>query len=448
MTTTYTTHFKFSVPDFITEPWHTALQTTFSEIDAAMFLAFVEGGATPWANSHAYTVGTIVYDTTDGTLWRCAVAHTSAATPTTFVTDRTAHPTYWTSIYATAISPVAGQFVDSIDASGTPHLSTPSFLELDDIVTGVSPAAFDGIITKQITVDQYGRLTAVNPASVLLTGTPPAADWLIASDATNTASWHKYIPVLVAPLTLYVRTGGSDSNTGLVDDNAHAFLTIQKAVDVLSSYNTNQLNHKIKVADGTYAASVTLKSFIGGGTITIEGNTTTPANVIISPAAASCFVASSTIGAWVIDGVKVVAAGSGTSGLLATGRPTNLTVNRINFGACNLNQVSMINGAAVTFIANYTISGAAAAHWGVASQGQIVAAGKTITISGTPAFSTAFATCSQVGLMVVSGNTFSGSATGARYSSITNAVIDTAGGGATYLPGDTGGSTGTGGQYV
>src|SRR5436190_8444238 len=50
-----------------------------------------------WTNSHAYAVdGTIAYDPADGTAWLVAVAHTSAASPTTFSVDRAAHPTYWT----------------------------------------------------------------------------------------------------------------------------------------------------------------------------------------------------------------------------------------------------------------------------------------------------------------------------------------------------------------
>jgi len=51
-----------------------------------------------WANSTAYTVGTIAVDAvaTPVTYWECEVAHTSAASPTTFAADRAAHATYWT----------------------------------------------------------------------------------------------------------------------------------------------------------------------------------------------------------------------------------------------------------------------------------------------------------------------------------------------------------------
>jgi hypothetical protein len=52
-----------------------------------------------WANNTAYTVGTKRTDATDGSMWNCAVAHTSAAAGT-FAADRAAHPTFWTATTA------------------------------------------------------------------------------------------------------------------------------------------------------------------------------------------------------------------------------------------------------------------------------------------------------------------------------------------------------------
>lgn len=74
--------------------------------------------------------------------------------------------------------------------------------------------------------------------------------------------------------------------------------------------------------------------------------------------------------------------------------------------------------------------------------------GITVTLSGTPAFSVAFATASRAGVVQVNANTYSGSATGTRYAASTNGVIFTnTGGSATYLPGNGAGTTATGGQY-
>ena len=52
------------------------------------------------------------------------------------------------------------------------------------------------------------------------------------------------------------------------------------------------------------------------------------------------------------------------------------------------------------------------------------------------------------GLMVLASDTFSGSATGTRYLVGINGTINTAGGGASYIPGNAAGSAATGGQYV
>jgi len=48
-----------------------------------------------WANATAYAAADLAKDTVGSTYWVCAVAHTSAAGPTTFAEDRAAHPTYW-----------------------------------------------------------------------------------------------------------------------------------------------------------------------------------------------------------------------------------------------------------------------------------------------------------------------------------------------------------------
>lgn len=48
-----------------------------------------------WTNATPYAKADLALDTADTTYWVCAVAHTSAAAPTTFAQDRAANPTYW-----------------------------------------------------------------------------------------------------------------------------------------------------------------------------------------------------------------------------------------------------------------------------------------------------------------------------------------------------------------
>lgn len=120
MTVSYTPHFHFTIPDFDQEPWHALLEDTIRALDSAIHDALIAGGATNWANSTVYAVGHIVLDNTNGSLWVCAVAHTSPASPTTFLSFRTANPTYWNAsatipqqkgTWLTATAYIPGDFV-------------------------------------------------------------------------------------------------------------------------------------------------------------------------------------------------------------------------------------------------------------------------------------------------------------------------------------------------
>ena len=71
----------------------------------------------------------------------------------------------------------------------------------------------------------------------------------------------------------------------------------------------------------------------------------------------------------------------------------------------------------------------------------------TVTLSGSPAFSGAYAIAQSLAMIELGASTFSGSASGARYVVVRNAVLSVSGGGASYLPGSTAGSAGTGGYY-
>jgi hypothetical protein len=88
--------------------------------------------------------------------------------------------------------------------------------------------------------------------------------------------------ILTADKDYYVRTDGSDSNDGSANDSSHAFLTIQKAIDTAAALDLSIYDVTIHVADGTYTITslIDLKAAVGAGQIIIEGNTTTPSNVV------------------------------------------------------------------------------------------------------------------------------------------------------------------------
>lgn len=246
---------------------------------------------------------------------------------------------------------------------------------------------------------------------------------------------------LTANRTYYVRTDGSDSNTGLVDSASGAFLTIQKAVDVTATLDMSIYDVTIDIGNGTYAEQVTLKQCVGAGTVYIVGDTTTPANVVVSGATA--FSADNIKTLYNIQGVKGTGAGSfilAQNGAL------------VDFGnvdiANTVQQLRCTDNASLRCVANYTISAGGTHHWVSVGGGVFRVQIKTIALIGTPAYSSQFASLDVGGLMIVNGNTFSGSATGTRYLVNSNSVLSTSGGGANYLPGNVAGSVTTGGQYL
>jgi len=285
-----------------------------------------------------------------------------------------------------------------------------------------------------------------------------AADLLIAPsegailiyDATS-SRWRLLSPRanmrerLTAGRSYYVRSDGSDSNNGRANTAAGAFLTIQKAIDTAAALDLSIYGVTINVADGTYTGAISLKSYVGVGPISIVGNLGAPANVVISTTGASCITGTQVRGPYSISGLKLVANTPGYNGITLS-QGAQLSYANVEFGVATI-QLSVTMGAVAVAAGDTTVSGNANIHWYATSGGMIQDAGKTITLTGTPAFAQAFAWAQQHGRLVVNGNTFSGAATGTRYYADTLALIDTVGGGASYLPGNAAGSTATGAVY-
>ena len=110
---------------------------------------------------------------------------------------------------------------------------------------------------------------------------------------------------LTANRTYYVRTDGSNSNTGLADNAGGAFLTIQKAMDVIAALDLSIYNVTVNVRAGTYTAGLVLATIIGAGTVSFIGDETTPSNVHIDVASSSAVSSGTAMGAFVIAGFKL-----------------------------------------------------------------------------------------------------------------------------------------------
>jgi hypothetical protein len=348
-------------------------------------------------------------------------------------------------------SAVSGANVD--DALETLAADIPTTEELQDLVGAmVSGGTESGI---SVTYDDTNaRLNFV----VTTASTSAAGIAELATDAEAQAGTSASLVVtpaglraatrekLLADRTYYVRTNGSDSNDGLANTAGGAFLTIQKGVDITSGLDFNGHTVLIQVADGAYTAGALIQRMVGmgAGNLIIQGNTTTPANCTITVAGGNCF--------HLQGGGKVLIYGftlsTTTSGwCLYSEAFSNMFFNYMRFGVAGVGHMAAVDGGKIQALGNYTITGNATYHWYSEALSIIRAAGITITLSGTRAF-TVFANCSTGAIIYCFSNTFSGSATGQRYSATLNGIIHTLGGGATYLPGNAGGGVATQGQYV
>jgi hypothetical protein len=254
--------------------------------------------------------------------------------------------------------------------------------------------------------------------------------------------------VLTAERTYYVRTDGNDSNTGLGDSAGGAFLTIQKAIDVVCSLDCSIYRAKIVLGNGTHDGSVELKSYIGSvpPRITGELRTAVVTNSGISLGSGGATIYAVNCGAWTLEGFELR---GGHHGLYAAGSLTYVHL-RHNFalGACGHTQLLAHNGAYVGHGeqdgSGHKIVGSAENHvW--CTSGGLVWFRWGVTLEGTPNFSEAFVNCRHAGIVHVGESSYTGSATGKRYDVQTNGTVY--GNGATGLPGNVAGTVDSTGVY-
>ncbi|MBR0871210.1 hypothetical protein JQ633_12635 [Bradyrhizobium tropiciagri] len=265
-------------------------------------------------------------------------------------------------------------------------------------------------------------------------------------------------PAIAANQTYYVNaaTGSDTANDGRTVGTP--FASIQKALDVMSTFDNNGFSVTIIVANGTYSP-VILPRITGSGICTIIGNILNSALCVVSGAGTS-FAGNAGIGTYRIQGFKCVS--SGGDGVFADGAGCNLFLSYMEYGACAgpAHIVSqrggqiVIEGPGQGMAGAYTkISGSCPAHM-IAINGTIDVRSQALTITTPVTFSSVFANSNRLGLIfsgegvIYSSVTNPGNVTGMRYSVSVNAVIDTNGGGVNYFPGTIAGIFATGGEYV
>lgn len=269
--------------------------------------------------------------------------------------------------------------------------------------------------------------------------------------------------VLTADRTYYVRPDGNDANSGLANTSTGAFLTISYATNiVVKTLDCAGYNVTVQLASGTYNEAVVLETlgvsipaispdtFTGG--FQIIGSSANPANVTISTSTfTNCF---SVIGIDVgLNGMTLSA--NGECEINAMEHAGVVGQNLIFSGSPSYAHINSVDHANVQLISNITInSGSALGSCFVsAKQARFIVFGlvtdTTVTVNSTPAFGDSFIGVHNLGYFEIF-SIIAGTATGQQYFVSNNSVLNTAGAAASssYIPGNSSGFSGSGGQVV
>lgn len=257
MTSTFSSLFKFEIPDFNTKPWHSTLNATIRRIDTVIYNALVSNSATVWAIATEYEAGNIGVDTTDGTIWLCRVNHTSAGSGA-FSDDRTANPTYW--IQFTAVLNPRGAWANDATYSfydivydvttsvialcHTAHTSnaSPGVLADDlatywDVIADFAPPndaaniEYDNADSGLVATDVKAAIDEVDTAVETEASARAAADALLAPKASPTFTG--------TPLST---TASWAVNTTQIATTAHVYAATRRAAQTLSDGATPALD--------------------------------------------------------------------------------------------------------------------------------------------------------------------------------------------------------------
>lgn len=232
---------------------------------------------------------------------------------------------------------------------------------------------------------------------------------------------------ITASITLYVdNTNGNDANDCLAATTS-ACKTRQGAFNYINTWDGNEQAILVSVAAGTYTNNLTQNGpFHGNPTVTLTGDLSTPSNVLISTTSADGLDLTNGT-ALTMGGFKFVTTTGGNGILVSNASFLNIT-GLMEYGATANAQIGAASGSTITITANYTISGGAVNHSNAIQGSQILVSGsRTVTLSGTPAFSGAFAQPSTDGLIGYASTTFSGSGTGPSFIVRTNAFLNNPG---------------------
>jgi hypothetical protein len=282
---------------------------------------------------------------------------------------------------------------------------------------------------------------------------------LLGSEVQGVLPYANMSPVrtlLTANLTLYVNPStGSDSNSGL--SPAIPFATVQGALNAMyRAYDWNGFAGTVSLANGTYTTGGTISGLPPGmfQPISVVGNVAAPGSVIFAVNPGNCF--------YVTQGGQLNVSGCtlGAGGVIGSQNGFGLFAwmgGILNFGSvtfvtCTQGHMLGQNGGSIfgssVLGASYSITGGvvSGAHMASDAGGVCSPAGMAVTLTGTPAFSVAFALAQRSGVTQAPGSTYSGAASCPRFLAATGGNISGTSGNITFFPGSSAGSTGSAGN--
>lgn len=239
---------------------------------------------------------------------------------------------------------------------------------------------------------------------------------------------------LTANVDYYVNAAtGDDANDGLSSDTA--FATVTKAIGVCATLIQGPYMVTIYVADGLYFETAAFSGFPGksnnttGNAFRIIGNVSNPQSVLLA------------FGLNITGSFSVEIAGIDVGLALFAYSGSKLFIHD-----CRLNVISSSGGSIIqcedcAFYPGFIGFAVSAVTFGAVEL-------RRTTVVDTPDYSKAFALATSGSIVFLDQP--SGSATGKRFVSEQNGIIQTYGGGLSYLPGSTAGveDTATGGLYL
>lgn len=266
---------------------------------------------------------------------------------------------------------------------------------------------------------------------------------------------------LIGNINYYVRTDGSDSNNGLANTAGGAFLTIQKAIDVVAALDLGIYNATIQVADGTYSGSAVLKPVVGAGKVYLIGNVSSPQNCVIS---GSTTPLSNLIGTvapvvgWYVKGFELRTSGGGgyTNVYLTDGASVTFD-GPMRLGSNNgiyYGHIYVEKGAKLSLVGQaLTVAASGPAFlFQTATAGQIDARNAAIAwLQNTTYSGTVYAigqSSIAVGGVTWTLNGYTITTTYWRYCAGTLSIVDSNGGGASFIPGSAAGVEQNNGKYL